>query len=267
MASLADIAAGAEAVIAEAAAKLITLHGGPLRTERKDLLDIVTEADLASEAIVVAGLKKLTPAAAFLAEESGASQGTGEAANGARWIIDPLDGTINYARGLPWFSVTVAYEIAGDVQIGLINAPKAGLTARYLAGKGALIDGAPARVSTTRALADAVVSVVLTSHFSPDEVRRTARVIERLGMMARGVRIVVSGAFEMAMVASGRLDAFVSLKADIVSHAAATPMVRAGGGQVTTLDGTACRLEDPDKIASNGLIHDELLSCLREATR
>ncbi|WP_128916203.1 inositol monophosphatase family protein [Bradyrhizobium nanningense] len=251
----------AGAVVNEAAAKLVAMQTTPLRTERKDHLDIVTEADLASEAIVVAGLKALTPGAGILAEESGASPGD----NGARWIIDPLDGTINYARGLPWFSVTVAYEVGGETRLGLINAPKIGLTARYLAGDGATIDGVPACVSTTRSLSDAVLSVILTSHFSPEEVRRTTRVIELLGRVVRGVRIVVSGALETAMVASGRLDGFVSLKADIVSHAAAMPMVWAGGGQVTTLTGRPCRNDDLDKIASNGLIHEELLALLRQA--
>ncbi|MCP3388056.1 metallophosphoesterase [Bradyrhizobium sp. CCGB12] len=261
--SLPTLLAGAEAVVGEAAAKLVAMQGTPLVTERKDRLDIVTEADLASEAIVVAGLKELTPDAGILAEESGTSQGT----NGGRWIIDPLDGTINYAQGLPWFSVTVAYEVGDETKLGLINAPKVGLTARYLAGQGATIDGVPARVSTTRSLSDAVVSVVLTSHFSQDEIHRTTRVIELLGRVARGVRIVVSGAFEIAMVASGRLDAFVSLKADVVSHAAAMPMVWAGGGRVTTLTGNPCRNDDLDKIASNGLIHEELLSHLHEALR
>ncbi|MCS3762539.1 inositol monophosphatase family protein [Bradyrhizobium centrosematis] len=251
----------AEAVVGEAAARLVAMQSTPLRTERKDHLDIVTEADLASEAIVVAGLKALTPKAGILAEESGASPGD----NAARWIIDPLDGTINYARGLPWFSVTVAYEVDGETKLGLINAPKIGLTARYLAGEGATIDGLPARVSMTRSLSDAVISVILTSHFSPDEVQRTTRVIELLGKVVRGVRIVVSGAFETTMVASGRLDGFVSLKADIVSHAAALPMVWAGGGKVTTLTGRPCRNDDLDKIASNGLIHEELLALLRQA--
>src|SRR3954469_8255263 len=104
MRDLMQLLHGAETVVAEAAAKLVSMQSRPLRTERKDLRDIVTEADLAAEEIVVTGLKKLTPEAAILAEERGASMGS----NGARWIIDPLDGTINYARGLPWFSVTVA---------------------------------------------------------------------------------------------------------------------------------------------------------------
>src|SRR5450755_2888896 len=151
---------GAEVVVAEAAATLVRMQEAPLRTERKDLLDVVTEADLAAEEIVVAGLKRLTPHASILAEERGA---IGDA-KAPRWIIDPLDGTVNYAAGLPWFSVTVAYESEGKILLGLVNAPKAGILARYARGQLATIDGKPARVKETRSLSDAVLSVCLTSH-------------------------------------------------------------------------------------------------------
>jgi fructose-1,6-bisphosphatase/inositol monophosphatase family enzyme len=107
-----------------------------------------------------------------------------------------------------------------------------------------------------------VISVVLTSHFSEDEVARTAEIIRRLGMQARGVRLIVSGAFELALLASGRTDGFVSIKADIVSHAAGMPLVRAAGGRVSRLDGVDCVDDDLEKIGSNGLIHEELLRCL-----
>ena len=137
MLDLTDLLKDAELVVAAAAGKLQQMQSRPLRTERKDLRDIVTEADLAAEEIVVTGLKKLTPDAAILAEERGASIGS----NGARWIIDPLDGTINYARGLPWFSVTVAYEENGTVVLGLLNAPAMKLEARYLKDRIATVDG------------------------------------------------------------------------------------------------------------------------------
>lgn len=88
-------------------------------------------------------------------------------------------------------------------------------------------------------------------------------VIRRLGERARGVRIIVSGAVELSLVAAGRLDGFVSLKADIVSYAAAMPLVRAAGGRVTTAKGRDARDEDLEKIASNGLIHDALLEAVR----
>src|SRR5882762_2610718 len=122
---------GAERVVDAAAAQLVAMQNGPLVATRKELRDIVTAADLASEKIVIDGLKALTPDAAILAEESGLSG----AASGPRWIIDPLDGTINYAGGLPWFSVTVAYHDGDEVILGLTKAPLAGLTARYVSGQ------------------------------------------------------------------------------------------------------------------------------------
>ena len=141
---------------------------------------------------------------------------------GGRWIIDPLDGTVNFAAGLPWFSVTVAYEVDGIIELGLINAPKAGLIARYRRGAVADIDGVPARVKPTASLADAVISVCLTSHFEPELIRRTVAIIERLASVARGVRIVV-------------------------------------------LSGHDAAIDDLERIATNGAIHEELLAQLRMA--
>jgi myo-inositol-1(or 4)-monophosphatase len=106
------------------------------------------------------------------------------------------------------------------------------------------------------------VSIVLTSHFVEQDVTRTAEAVRRLGNAARGVRIIVSGGLEMTLVADGQLDAFVSLKADAVSHAAGMALVRAAGGRVTRLDGCDAIDDDLQRIASNGLIHDELLRCL-----
>lgn len=258
----AALLAGAERVVGEAAATLVRMQSSPLRTERKDLLDVVTEADLAAEEIIVQGLLRLTPGASILAEERGEVAGSA-----ARWIIDPLDGTVNFASGLPWFSATVAYEDAGGVQLGLVHAPKAGLVARYVRGSVATVDGAPARVKPTRSLSDAVISVCLTSHFSPELVRRTSAIVERLATVTRGVRIVVSGGFEMSLVAAGRSDGFVSIKADVVSHATGQELIRAAGGRVTTLSGNDAAIDDLERIATCGGIHDELLEHLNAVFR
>jgi myo-inositol-1(or 4)-monophosphatase len=251
---------GAEPVVAEAAERLVAMQRAPRATTRKELRDIVTDADLVAEKIVIGGLTALTPGAAILSEE----QGFSGAASGPRWIIDPLDGTVNYASGLPWFSVSAAYHDNDEALVGLVQSPLADVSARYVRGELATVNGEPVRVSDTRQLSDAVVSVILTSHYQPDEVRIAAAVIERLGSAVRGVRIVVSGALEMAWIAAGRLDAFVSIKADIVSHAAAMPLVRAAGGRVTTIAGVDSRFDDLQKIASNAHIHDELLRLLQE---
>nr|WP_283840527.1 inositol monophosphatase [Bradyrhizobium japonicum] len=250
----------AEPIVTRAATTLVEMQRGPRATTRKELRDIVTDADLAAEKIVIDGLRLLTPGAAILSEEAGFSG----ASAASRWIIDPLDGTVNYAAGLPWFSVSAAYHDGGEALIGLVESPLSGISGRYVRGALATINGEPARVSDTRSLSDAVVSVILTSHFQPDEVRTAAAIIDRLGSVVRGVRIVVSGALEMAWIAAGQLDAFVSVKSDLVSHAAAMPLLRAANGRVTTIAGADSQFDDLQKIATNGHVHDELLTLLQE---
>ena len=251
----------AEALARRAGETLVRMQSAELAVARKELNDVVTAADLASERLVIDGLRALTPEAAILSEEAGFC-GSEQA---PRWIIDPLDGTVNYASGLPWFSVTLAYQEQGRTLLGLTHAPLAGLFALFAEGGIATVDGRPARVSETERLSDAVVSICLTSHYTADEANRTSDVIRRLAGLCRGVRVIVSGGLEMSLVAAGRLDAFIGLKADIVSHAAAMPLVRAAGGKVTTVEGQDSRDEDLEKVVTNGRIHEELLRAIRSA--
>jgi myo-inositol-1(or 4)-monophosphatase len=250
---------GADAVAARAAALLVEMQRRDIGVTRKEHLDVVTAADLASEKLVLQALRALTPSAAILSEEAGESG----PADGPRWIVDPLDGTVNFAAGLPWFSITLAYQEGGRTRLGITRSPALPLLAHYLEDGPSTVDLAPAQVSRTTQLADAVVSVMLTSHYSAEDVARSMVVIRRLGERTRGVRIIVSGALELSLVAAGRLDGFVSLKADIVSHAAAMPLVRSAGGRVTTAEGRDARDDDLEKIASNGRIHDALLEAVR----
>ncbi len=179
---LSGILAGAETIASRAAEMLTVMQCRSLDVSRKELRDVVTDADLASERIVLEGILTLTPGAATLSEEAGASGLTG----GARWIVDPLDGTVNYAAGLPWFSVTLAYQEHGRTRAGVVLAPVAGIVGRYADGDVATVNGRDARVSERTSLSDAVISVVLTSHFTEREVARTAEAVRRLGGAARG---------------------------------------------------------------------------------
>src|SRR5436190_20630392 len=122
----AEILRGAEAIALRAAEILTAMRGRSLDVSRKELRDVVTEADLASERIVLDGIRALTPNAAIVSEEAGASEGEG----GACWLVDPLDGTVNYAAGRPWFSVTIAYQEDGRTRVGVVRAPGIGLLAR-----------------------------------------------------------------------------------------------------------------------------------------
>lgn len=264
MTDLIELMGAAEAAVGRACDLIRAMRQGELETQRKERLDIVTAADLAAEELLVAELGRLTPGAVILSEEAqvGKAAAVGRAPT---WIIDPVDGTVNYACGLPWYSVTVAYQEGGRTVLGLIDAPDAGLKGRYVAGEHALVDGRPVRATRTAALSDAVVSVVLAAHFAPDVEERTIAIVRRLARDARGVRIVISGAYEMALVAAGRLDGFVNLGADLFSHAAAMPLVRAAGGRVTTLDGTDATDSDRERVTSNGPIHEALLACIARA--
>ncbi len=259
MKSVVNLLPEVEQIVRGAASLLQHMQKTPLIATRKEHYDIVTEADLKSEAFLIEHLRRLEPTASVLAEETASKRDDRR----PRWIIDPLDGTINYAHGLPWYGVSVAYEDTQGIALGILNAPAAGLTSCYVRGLVANVNGEPAQVTETSSLANAVVSVCLTSHFSKREIKRTTSAIGRLAEVTRGVRVIVSAALETAFVAAGRLDAFVSLKSDIVSHAATLPLIRSAGGKVTTLDGSEASLDNVEKIASNGLIHDELLTCLR----
>jgi myo-inositol-1(or 4)-monophosphatase len=189
--------ARADALAQRAAALIGTMQDETLDITRKQHLDVVTTADLASERLILEGLRALTPDASILSEEAGGSIGE------RGWIVDPLDGTVNYASGLPWFSVTLAYLEEGTTVFGVAHAPKAGLIARYGDHGLATLNDRPVAVSRTENLSDAVISVALTSHFSPDEIERTIGIIRRLAECTRGVRIVVSGGVEVALVAAG----------------------------------------------------------------
>jgi len=259
MTDLESLLRGVEPVLARAADTLMAMRRSGIDATRKEGYDIVTAADLASEKIVIEGLRALTPRATILSEEAGNLAGNDD----ARWIIDPLDGTVNFAAGLPWSSVTVAYQERGETLLGATRAPMVPLAATYLKGLRADIGGVPVKVSPTRRLADAVVSVILTSHFSASDMARTLVIIDRLSSRTRGVRIITSGAYEMSMVAAGQLDALVNLKADAVSHAGAMPLVRVAGGRITTFAGVDSTIDDLEKVTSNGRLHDELLEVLQ----
>ena len=137
MTELQRLLSGADAIASRAAALLVAMQRQDIGVIRKEHRDVVTAADLASEKLVIEGLRRLTPGAAILSEEAGAS-GSGA---GARWIVDPLDGTVNYAAGLPWFSVTLAFQEGGRTRLGITRAPAAPIVAHYLEEGVAAIDG------------------------------------------------------------------------------------------------------------------------------
>lgn len=224
--------------------------------ELKGAFNLVTDIDHASEALIIDAITSAFPEHAILAEESGARLG-----GGPTWLIDPVDGTNNYAHGLPFFSVSLALWNAREPVLGVVYDPIADELFSAEAGGGAHCNGRPMRVSRTPALNDALLATGFSYEYAtrPDN---NLREFDRVNARCRGVRRLGSAALEIAYVAMGRLDAHWELALNPWDTGAAALMVLEAGGRLSSARGDAWHPWIPDLVASNGLIHDELIQVL-----
>jgi myo-inositol-1(or 4)-monophosphatase len=233
---------------------------GPRRIEFKGSpTNLVTEMDARAEALIVDRLLGEFPDDAVLAEERGVQAGRSE----RRWIIDPVDGTTNYAHGLPLYCVSIALEVAGRVELGVAYDPSHGELFVAERGAGAFCNDARLSVSSAATLERSLLATGF-----PYDVRSNPdnNVKEYAGfsMRAQGVRRLGSAVLYLAWVAAGRFDGYWELRLGPWDVAAAGLMVEEAGGRLTSLAGGPIELERPTVVASNGRIHDEMLAVLRE---
>jgi len=216
--------------------------------------DIVTAADRAAEAVILACLRGAYPNASVLAEESGAMAGT----SSERWIVDPLDGTTNYAHGYPLYCVSIAYERDGEVLAGVVYAPA--LDECYAAerGGGATCNGHSIAVSTVDRVADAMVC----TGFHPSDYERNAAYFARASHHAQAVRRDGSAALDLAFTARGRFDGFWEWDLKPWDVAAGTLLVLEAGGSAGRIEGGATSVDAGSLLATNGRIHEELRGVL-----
>jgi myo-inositol-1(or 4)-monophosphatase len=224
--------------------------------EKASRADIVTDADRASEALIVARLRSEFPSASILAEEGGAYAGTGP----DRWIIDPLDGTTNYAHGYPAFCVSIAYERAGQLIAGVVYAPYSRECFAAELGAGARLGNRPIAVSAIAGVGDALIC----TGFKPSAYERNATQFAAASRKAQGVRRDGSAALDLAYVACGRFDAFWEFDLSPWDVAAGTLLVREAGGRVTQINQTPATLDAASILATNARIHEELSAILVE---
>jgi myo-inositol-1(or 4)-monophosphatase len=220
-------------------------------------VDLVTEADRESEAAVIDVIQRTFPTHSILAEESGGSIESGE----HRWIIDPLDGTTNFAHGFPQFCVSIAYERRGKLQVGIIyDAFKRELfSARR--GKGAYLNGKPIRVTRIPVLA----SALLATGFAYDRRERRRFYLafwEAFMMRTHGVRRTGSAALDLAWVSCGRVDGFWEFGLKQWDVAAGSLIVQEAGGHVSNIDGSRLDLGGGQIIASNGRLHEQMIETI-----
>jgi myo-inositol-1(or 4)-monophosphatase len=239
-----------------AGALLLEYADRPLETHEKGLRgDLVTAADRASEALIVARLRAAFPHATILGEEGGASAGSSD----ERWIVDPLDGTTNYAHGYPFYSISIAFERAGEVTAGAVVAPALGECYSAQRGAGATCNGRRLAVSAVPTVSEALVC----TGFMPARFERNGENFARVSRVAQAVRRDGSAALDLAYVAAGRFDAFWEFDLHAWDVAAGALLVREAGGTVSAVDGGPFALDGGSVLATNGRVHGELRTILR----
>jgi myo-inositol-1(or 4)-monophosphatase len=226
--------------------------------EYKGDADLVTEADRASEAFIVARLRAAWPQHDIVAEE-----GTRDAHGGAfRWYVDPLDGTTNFAHGYPVFCVSMGLEWEGQLIAGVIYDPTRDELFSAAKGSGATLNRRPIHVSTTTTLAESILGTGFPSfkrHKNPN-----IHFYHQLTLRSHGIRRAGSAAIDLAYVASGRFDGYWEFNLNPWDTSAGVLLVREAGGRVTRFDGSPWLLDSRETLATNGLLHDELMQNFQE---
>jgi myo-inositol-1(or 4)-monophosphatase len=240
----------------EAGQILLEKFGRKIDIQKKGDINLVTEADLASEKYIIEKIKSHYPKHAILAEESGAS----ERENEWKWIIDPLDGTTNYAHGYPCFCVTIALEHNGEIVLGVTFDPTRDELFSAEKGSGVTLNGRQIRVSETEELKE---SLLVTGF--PYDVRGRENFTRHFAGFTQksiGIRRDGSAALDMAYVACGRFDGFWEEGLHAWDVAAGVLFVEEAGGRVSYYDDSPFSIYAPPICASNGLIHAEMLEVL-----
>ena len=252
----------------------------PHQITMKGAIDPVTETDFQCQEIIIGMIRRAFPDHGFLAEERG-GEDVGQPPSAVpeithpglawesdplptcRWIIDPLDGTVNFAHGFPMFCVSIACEADGVLEYGVIYDPLRDELFEARRGAGASLNGRPIRVSATARLDRALIA----TGFPYDIRERVPETLARLGRMlanTQGVRRAGSAALDLCYVACGRLDGFFEENLKPWDTAAGLLMVSEAGGKITTFDGRDYDIYAPNMVASNGVLHPQLLSRLTE---
>ncbi|HEV8394681.1 MAG TPA: inositol monophosphatase family protein [Vicinamibacterales bacterium] len=233
------------------------------RVAKKGDIDLVTEVDLACERMCRAVLAERFPDHDILAEEL--SSGPGEAARARyRWVFDPVDGTTNYAHGLPIFCASLALELDGRALVGAIYDPSRRELFTAEVGQGAFVNGAPLKTSLTPAIGDAL----LVTGFPYDMHVRGPELVELFGLFlhrARAVRRLGSAALDLCYVAAGRFDGFWEQHLKPWDVSAGALMVTESGGRITGMDGGDFSVRAGHLVASNGPVHEAMLEVIRDS--
>ncbi|TPW17135.1 MAG: myo-inositol-1(or 4)-monophosphatase [bacterium] len=249
-----------ERIAREAGALLMTGFGRGIAIELKGAIDLVTDMDRRSEELVVGRLTGEFPGTTVLAEEGS----RGDDAGSGLWIVDPLDGTTNYAHGFPVFAVSIGLERAGVMELGVVFDPTRWECFAAGRGRGATLNGEPIGVSSR----DDIGASLLATGF-PYDIRTSPQnnlaEFNRFALRARAIRRAGAAALDLCYVAAGRFDGYWEQKLAPWDVAAGSLIVTEAGGMVSGYSGEPPVVRSGRLVASNGRIHAAMLACLAES--
>jgi myo-inositol-1(or 4)-monophosphatase len=224
----------------------------------KGEVDLVTEIDEEAERVIREILLEAFPAYGMLAEEGGALVGEED----ARWIVDPLDGTTNYAHRLPIFAVSIGLERSGAVVLGVVHDPIGEETFVAEQGRGATLNGEPIKVSDT----DELIRALIATGFPYDraEMPEALKLFGRFAATTRGMRRLGSAALDLCYVASGRIDGYYERGIWPWDLAAGSVILEEAGGKLTNYRGGVLDLDGREIVASNGRLHPSILRLMQD---
>ena len=227
------------------------------KIDYKGRINPVTDYDYKAEQYIISRIKKRYPDHEFLAEE-GTSKGSKSA---YRWVIDPLDGTVNFAHGFPVYCVSIALEHEGEVELGAVYDPERDELFHAARGKGARMNQEKLAVSDTSKLQRALLATGFAYDIGTSK-RNNLGLFARMAKKVEGVRRPGSAAIDLCWLAAGRIDGFWELKLHPWDTAAAKLIVEEAGGKVTRIDGREYSIFDNDILASNKTLHTKMQKAL-----
>ena len=244
----------------KAGAVLLDYVKSGFRIEHKNPINLVTDADHAAERCVIDHLRALFPTHGFLAEEQGRVE---QSASPYLWIIDPLDGTTNFAHGYPAYCVSIGLEYRGRCVLGVVFDPSRNDLFTATEGCGAQLNGNPIHVSGASDL-DHSLLVTGFAYDIRESPKNNLDHFAKFSLKAQGMRRTGSAALDLCYVAAGRFDGFWEVKLNPWDMAAGSVLVQEAGGNLTDFSGHKLSIYGQELVASNGHIHQAMLTVLNE---
>jgi myo-inositol-1(or 4)-monophosphatase len=256
-----DILQFAEVVVRQAGAVLREGYGNVRHIQQKGAIDLVTEFDVRSEEVIISAIQKEFPDHAVLAEESGLNTTISD----HQWVIDPLDGTTNFAHGIPIFAVTIALLKNNSPIVGVVYDPLRDEMFSAESGQGAFLNNNPIRVSTRADLGHAVLSTGFPYDLRTNPRNNLAQFVQ-FQLRTQAVRHLAAAALDCAWTAMGRLDGYWEFGTKPWDVGAGALIALEAGGKITSTEGEENFLLDETIVVSNRLLHEQILRVLREGS-